>query len=104
MGFVVVVGLVGEFVDLVIIVSLLGGLVGIPGFRNQEERVSVKQEAGLWRQLTSQRQQHQQQGDENRVHIPNGMLSMTDVGSSAVSQHLSETRRVWWPRTALSDC
>lgn len=34
MNFVVVVGFVGEFVDLVIIVSLLGGLVGIPGFRN----------------------------------------------------------------------
>lgn len=30
-------GLVGEFVDLVIIVSLLEGLVGIPGFRNQED-------------------------------------------------------------------
>lgn len=38
MGFVAVVGLVGEFVDLVIILSLLEGLVGIPGFRNQEEK------------------------------------------------------------------
>lgn len=56
MGFVVVVSLVGEFVDLVIIVSLFGELVGISGFRNQEERISVKQEAGLWRQLTNQRQ------------------------------------------------
>lgn len=73
MGFVVV-GLVGEFVDLVIIVSLLGGLVRIPGFRNLEERVSVKQEAGLWRQLTNQRQQHRQHGDESRVRVPNDML------------------------------
>lgn len=73
MGFVVVVSLVGEFVDLVIIVSLFGELVGISGFRNQEERISVKQEAGLWRQLTNQRQ-HQQHGDENRAHVPKDML------------------------------
>lgn len=60
-------GLVGEFVDLVIIVSLLEDLLE---FLDLE----IKQEVRLWRQLTNQRQQHQQHGDENRVHVPKDML------------------------------